>query len=71
MLYHANACLCLYDWGVFNMIDTTIEIRSVDKQWLILALHRTIAQLEKYDDLKGCSGAHNYDLYYNIKKVKA
>lgn len=53
------------------MIDTTIEIRSVDKKWLILALHQMIAKLESNDDYKGVTGQHNYDLFYQIKQLEA
>jgi hypothetical protein len=52
------------------MIDTIIEIRSVDKKWLILALHHTIAKLQSTDDTKGCSGQHNFDLFYQIKPIE-
>lgn len=51
------------------MIDTTIEIRSVDKKWLIFALQHAIAKIESTDDMKGFSGKHNYDMFYQIKKI--
>ena len=52
------------------MIDTTIEIRSVDKKWLIFALQHAIAKIESTDDIKGFSGKHNYDMFYQIKPVE-
>lgn len=51
------------------MIDTTIEIRSVDKKWLILALQHAIAKLNSTDDIKGFAGQHNYDMFYQINKL--
>ena len=54
------------------MIDTIIEIRSMDRKWLIFALQALLAKIE--DDVMdrpyGSISAHNYDVYYNIENVK-
>lgn len=54
------------------MIDTTIEIRSMDRKWLIFALQSLLAKIE--DDVMdrnyGAISAHNYDVSYTILKVK-
>jgi hypothetical protein len=54
------------------MIDTTIEIRSSDRQWLIFALQALLAKIEDdvMDKPRGGISAHNYDVFYNIEKVK-
>lgn len=53
------------------MIDTTIEIRSTDRKWLIFALQSLLAKVE--DNIEkdvGAISAHNYDVSYTISKVK-
>jgi hypothetical protein len=54
------------------MIDTTIEIRSTDRDWLIKSLRYLANELEgqTFDKNRGVDSAHNYDLFYNIEKVK-
>lgn len=61
------------------MIDTTIEIRSTDSEWLIKSLEYMLFDLKeqqkegfdfktfKYNRVKS---GHNYDVMYSIKKVK-
>lgn len=53
------------------MIDTTIEIRSVDRKWLIFALQSLLAKIEDNSEKDvGAISAHNYNVYYSIAKVK-
>ena len=54
------------------MIDTTIEIRAVDRKWLVFALQSLIAKIEDdvMDKPVGAISAHNYDVSYLIQKVK-
>ena len=61
------------------MIDTTIEIRSTDSEWLIKSLEYMLFDLKeqqkegfyfktfKYNRVKS---GYNYDVMYSIKKVK-
>ena len=53
------------------MIDTTIEIRSTDKKYLIFALQSLIGKLkdEEAKDV-GAMLAHHYDVCYTITTVK-
>ena len=54
------------------MIDTTIEIRSIDRKYLVFALQSLIAKIEDdvFDKPVGAILAHNYDVSYSIIKVK-
>jgi hypothetical protein len=53
------------------MIDTTIEIRSSDKKWLLFALQSLITKLElNIEKDVGGMLAHHYDVSYTITKVK-
>ena len=61
------------------MIDTNIEIRSTDVDWLIKSLEYMLHDLKdqqkegfnfktfKYNRVKS---GHNYDVVYSIKQVK-
>lgn len=54
------------------MIDTTIEIRSSDKDWLIQSLRFLADNLEAqtFNRNHGVMLGHNYDVSYTIKPVK-
>ena len=53
------------------MYDTMIEIRSTDRENLVMALKMVIWDLEENElRTRGVISKHNYDAVYTINKVK-
>ena len=54
------------------MIDTTIEIRSSDRDWLVKSLRFLADNIEAqtFNWGHGVMSGHNYDVSYQIKKVE-
>jgi hypothetical protein len=53
------------------MIDTMIEIRSTDRENLVMALKMVIWELEELElKTRGAVSKYNYDAVYTINQVQ-